>query len=118
MFGFGLFSTHLPYLVLLIGYAACWFWNARNADGVVADADDLQLVKVSVVSPASGICSEGARHTTLSFIFNNAPLADLPADASIFFYMEKERRCPLPPLCDTIRQEHKRALFLRPPPIA
>ena len=118
MFGFGLFSTHLPYLVLLIGYAACWFWNAQNTEGAVTGSDDLQPARASVVSPVSGTCAGGEGHTTLSFVLDNAPLAGLPADASVFFYMEKERHYPLPPLCGTIRQEHKRALFLRPPPIA
>ena len=50
MFGFGLFSTHVPYLVLLIGYAACWFWNARNVDRVAVDEEDRLLAKVVDVS--------------------------------------------------------------------
>lgn len=29
MFGFGFFSSHLPYLVLLIGYVVCWLWNIQ-----------------------------------------------------------------------------------------
>lgn len=29
MFGFGFFSSHVPYLILLIGYIVCWLWNIQ-----------------------------------------------------------------------------------------
>ena len=112
MFGFGIFSTHLPYLVFFAGYIACWFWSAQNSAEAATNGG--RTVKTAEV---------------LRFAFTSE---DIPAlhFFSVYFAAElfcKEALSPpvrylenvsFPPLCNDMEPERKKFVFLRPPPEA
>jgi len=112
MFGFGLFSTHLPYLVLIIGYIACWCWNVQAKPSA---EEEHQAVRLEIAQPETRLSDRGA----ISYIsFSAVALAALsPGTQPLFFPKEKDN--PLSGyLSPTITSEHRSFSFLRPPPQA
>ena len=112
MFGFGLFSTHLPYLVLIIGYIVCWCWNVQAKPGTSAE-EDHQAVRIEIAQPEAQVSEEGAIGYTS---FSAATLSALPSGEQLLFF-SKEKDNPLSDyLSPIITSEHRSFSFLRPPP--
>jgi hypothetical protein len=107
MFGFGIFSTHLPYVALLVGYIACWLWSAQNRSESDVAAE-LSGQQAQILCPAA----DDEAPSIFSFdTFVEPFLGDSPLPV-VRYAKEK------PPhfLCGEIDQGCKTYIFLRPPP--
>ena len=112
MFGFGLFSTHLPYLVLIIGYVACWCWGFQAKPGT-ADEDESQVKRIEVTQD---VRSSEKEVVTLN-PFHNITLAGLPATPPPLQHYTKEKDKPQTHYpAQIITDGHRLFSFLRPPP--
>ena len=108
MFGFGLFSTHLPYLVLIIGYIACWCWGfqAKPASG----EEEARTIRIESRSDVS-LSEESA----ITLTFQAAALAELPIATPLLYPQEKDKPCPIYSV-PIITGNSNTFSFLRPPP--
>ena len=108
MFGFGLFSTHLPYLVLIIGYIACWCWGFQAKP--VSDEEEARTIRIESRSDVS-LSEEGV----VTLMFSTAPLAELPIAAPLLYPQEKDKPRPIYSV-PIITGNSNTFSFLRPPP--
>ena len=109
MFGFGLFSTHLPYLVMLTGYIVCWLWSAQNSPNTADAAQSektVEAVRFRIASDDVPAFHPFSVDFTAEAYSNNAL-------QPVVGYTQK---APLPFLCNSIDQGRKTFVFLRPPP--
>ena len=112
MFGFGIFSTHLPYLVFFAGYIACWFWSAQNSAEVAVNG-----VRAVKTAEASRFTLTSEDIPVLHF-FSVDFAAALFCNEALPPALRYPGDIPLPPLCNDIEPERKLFVFLRPPPEA
>jgi len=116
MFGFGLFSTHLPYLVLIIGYIVCWCWNVQAKPNASAE-EEHQTVRLEITQPET-LLPDGEAISYTYISASTATIAALPPGEQPQFFPE-EKDTPLPGyLSPTITTKHRSFSFLRPPPQA
>lgn len=115
MFGFGLFSTHIPYIVLLIGYIACWFWNAQlkteQTDEDIQPSTRTEFVQIS----ASTIYTDFQFHPQKQKNVKKE-VSDSPPSTIVRHYSYFSEWRPQIFSNPKLKKISKDALFSRPPP--
>ena len=112
MFGFGLFSTHLPYLVLIVGYIACWCWNFQ-AKPSASDEGEPQAITIEVAGQSVSLSGE----EVLTLTPFHAAILSESSDVIQPLYYTHEKDKPRPNYSvPIIAGTHNAFSFLRPPP--
>ncbi len=111
MFGFGLFSTHLPYLVLLAGYIACWLWSAQTSPEKTADTG-----RPEKVAEFNGQTSEIGNSPVFHPFSTGLSAEPSHGDEIPPPVIRETKKAISPFLCNNTDPDEKTFVFLRPPP--